>query len=106
MGLHEPAQIVKHDFSGILGVLRPKNVSAVQSKTETVGSASKEYQVRVTVAALNIRDSAGMNGKIKGCIRDKGVYTIIKEKRVSGQIWGKLKSGAGWICLTGFTEKI
>lgn len=106
MGLHESAQIVKHDFSGVLGVLRPKNVSAVQSKTETVGSASKEYQVRVTVAALNIRDSAGMNGKIKGCIRDKGVYTIIKEKRVSGQIWGKLKSGAGWICLTGFTEKI
>lgn len=32
-------------------------------------------------------------------------YTIVAEKVVAGQIWGKLKSGVGWICLTGFTKK-
>ena len=106
MGLHEPTQLVKHDFNGVLGVLRPKNISAVQSKTKTVSNTTQEYQIRVTVGALNIRGSAGMSGTIKGCIRDKGVYTIIKEKKVGGQTWGKLKSGAGWICLTGFTEKL
>ena len=32
-------------------------------------------------------------------------YTITEKKTVNGQVWGKLKSGAGWICLTGNTDK-
>ena len=55
---------------------------------------------------MNIRSGAGVNNIIVGCIKDKGVYTIVDEKTVSGQIWGKLKSGAGWICLTGFAKKV
>ena len=31
---------------------------------------------------------------------------VVEEKVVSGQTWGKLKSGAGWICLTGFARKV
>ena len=106
LGCHEPTQIVKHDFSGVLGVLRPKSEAVTQSKTTVKKSAFKEYRVRVTVSALNIRSSAGLDAKLKGCIRDKGVYTIIKEKKVGGQTWGRLKSGAGWICLTDYTEKL
>ena len=35
----------------------------------------------------------------------KGVYTIVKETYdASGNHWGKLKSGAGWICLTDIQE--
>ena len=53
------------------------------------------YKVKVVTGALNIRDGAGTNYKINGCIRDSGVYTIIKEQNG----WGLLKSKAGWICL-------
>ena len=58
-------------------------------------SISKSYMVKVTCDVLNIRAGAGTNYKINGSIRDKGVYTIVETK---GN-WGKLKSGAGWICL-------
>lgn len=68
--------------------------------------ANTSYKVRVTDDALNIRSGAGVSNKIVGCIKDKGIYTIVAEKIVSGQTWGKLKSGAGWICLTGFTTKV
>jgi len=69
----------------------------------------KPYKVKITYkGGMNVRIGAGV-----GCARVKGVmakyrytYTIVAEKVVAGQTWGKLKSGAGWICLTGFTKKI
>ena len=58
------------------------------------------YLVKITTAALNIRKGAGTNTAKVGCIRDKGVYTIVEEKSGKGaSLWGKLKSGAGWISL-------
>lgn len=53
------------------------------------------YLVRITTGALNIRTGPGTNYDITGCIRDRGVYTIVETQ---GN-WGRLKSGAGWICL-------
>ena len=61
----------------------------------------KSYAVRVTASALNVRKGPGTKYAIATTIRDKGVYTIVEE---SGD-WGKLKSGAGWICLD-YTKKI
>lgn len=65
------------------------------------------YRVKVTAAALNIRQGAGTNFGITGCIRDRGVYTIVAESAGSGSDkgWGKLKSGAGWISLD-FVNKL
>ena len=60
-----------------------------------------EYLIKVTTNALNIREGAGTNYKIVGVIRDKGTYTIVETQNN----WGKLKSGAGWICLD-YTDKI
>ena len=57
--------------------------------------------VKVTASALNIRSGAGTNYPVVGVIKDKGVYTIVKE---DGS-WGKLKSGAGWISLK-YTKKV
>jgi len=71
------------------------------SNTESMGS----YRVKVTATGLNIRKDAGTAYAVTGVIRDKGVYTIVAEKTVSGQKWGRLKSGAGWICLT-YTKKV
>ncbi len=62
---------------------------------------SGSYLIKVTVDALNVRKGAGTNNAISTCIRDKGVYTIIETQNN----WGKLKSGAGWICLD-YTQKI
>lgn len=55
-----------------------------------------EFKVKIIDSALNIRSGAGTIHKITGCIRDKGTYTITQ---TSGD-WGKLKSGAGWICIS------
>jgi N-acetylmuramoyl-L-alanine amidase CwlA len=60
----------------------------------------KPYKVKVTTSALNIRKGAGTNYKKVGSIKDKGVYTIVDEAFGEGaNLWGKLKSGAGWISL-------
>lgn len=74
--------------------------AAVQARVNEIVNGSKTssftaYKVKVTTSALNIRSGPGMNNKVVGVIRDRGVYTIVDEK--SG--WGKLKSGAGWISL-------
>lgn len=62
---------------------------------------SKEYKVKVTVSALNVRNGAGTSNKINTVIQKGEIFTITEEKNG----WGKLKSGAGWIMLK-YTEKI
>ncbi len=57
------------------------------------------FLVRILDPALNIRADAGVQHKIVGIIRGKGVYTIVETKNVGTAVWGKLKSGAGWISL-------
>ena len=53
------------------------------------------YLVKITASVLNVRAGAGTNYKIRTQVRKNEVYTIIDENNG----WGKLKSGAGWICL-------
>lgn len=74
--------------------------NAVYTKTAATAAASN-YKIQVTATALNIRSGAGTQYAITGCITDGGVYTITQ---TSGN-WGKLKSGAGWICLD-YTKKL
>lgn len=59
----------------------------------------KPYQVKVKAKDLNIRKGAGTNTSKVGVMKP-GVYTIVEEKAGKGAtMWGKLKSGAGWISL-------
>lgn len=67
----------------------------------TPAPSGDSYLVKVTTDALNIRSGAGTNNEVTGCIRDRGTYTIVE---TSGN-WGRLKSGAGWICLD-YTQKV
>lgn len=53
------------------------------------------FLVKVACDVLNIRKGPGTSYATTGAIRDRGTYTITE---TSGN-WGKLKSGAGWICL-------
>lgn len=57
-------------------------------------ASSGSYLVRVKRKDLYIRKGPGTNYANKGFIKP-GVYTIVQ---TDGR-WGKLKSGAGWICL-------
>lgn len=68
-------------------------------KTLGLPDSSTGFLVKVTTGALNIRSGAGTANPVVGVIRDKGVYTILETKTVDGLSWGRLKSGAGWICL-------
>lgn len=58
------------------------------------------YTVKITTAVLNVRREPNTNSTITAQVRKGEVYTIVAE---SGN-WGKLKSGAGWICLD-YTSK-
>lgn len=73
----------------------------VDKKYLTSAVTASSYLVQVTATALNIRAGAGTNYGITGCIKDKGIYTIVEENNG----WGKLKSGQGWICLS-YTKKV
>lgn len=70
------------------------NESASSSAKSTSSSTSKSYRVRVSINDLYIRKGPNTSYGHKGFIKP-GVYTIVKTQ---GK-WGKLKSGAGWICL-------
>lgn len=72
-----------------------------QPTPQPTPTPSEGYLVKVTVDALNIRQGPGTNSSIVGCIIDRGTYTIVETQ----SNWGKLKSGAGWICLN-YAEKI
>lgn len=76
------------------------NATVKPTENKPIENKKEGYLVKVTANALNIRAGAGTNYNIVGCIRDKGTYTIIETQ---GN-WGKLKSGAGWICLD-YTNK-
>lgn len=62
---------------------------------ESKPAAATPFKVRVTADDLRIRKTPSLKGEIAG-YTGKGVFTITEEK----DGWGKLKSGAGWICLT------
>lgn len=72
-----------------------------KSKQKYASGGQKTYFVKVTAGALNIRTGPGTENPVVGTITDRGVYTIVETQ---GD-WGKLKSGAGWICLK-YTKKV
>ena len=75
------------------------------TKAESVPKTFKSYLVRIRISNLYIRAEAGTNSAKRGFIKP-GVYTIVEEKTGQGaKLWGKLKSGAGWIALD-FVEKL
>ena len=64
----------------------------------TNGTAAVPYQVKITTEDLRIRTGPGTNHDFTGQYTGKGVFTIVEESEGSGApIWGRLKSGAGWI---------
>ena len=69
--------------------------------TEIIPPEPDPYKVKVTCDVLNIRSGPGTSYDIVGSVKKGDVYTIVDTQ----DNWGKLKSGAGWICLD-YTEKV
>lgn len=70
-------------------------------KPSPATDTDKSYLVKVTASDLNIRSGPSTKYKAVGHITDHGVYTIVE---TNGN-WGRLKSGAGWICLR-YTKEV
>lgn len=66
-----------------------------KSTSPSTPSPSGSYLVKVDTDVLNIRAGAGTSYNVVGKVKRGEVYTIVETK----SNWGKLKSGAGWICL-------
>lgn len=95
-GKHPYHLIAEGSESNVYGWVDEKNIEAISDSSVFV-----PYMVKIDTPALNIRNGAGTNYAVVGCIRDRGVYTIVAESPGQGSTkgWGKLKSGAGWIAL-------
>ena len=80
-------------------------VERANDKTGVNGSAgiidgSCPYMVKITADCLNIYKGAGTDTAVTGTIEDHGVYSIVEERSgKDASLWGRLKSGAGWILL-------
>lgn len=106
------SNVKKHqDFSGKYcphrtldtGWQRFLNMISIElnGSTDTSNSTSSTgYTVKITADVLNVRSGAGTNFPVTATVKKNEVYTIVEEKNG----WGKLKSGAGWICLE-YTSK-
>lgn len=72
-------------------------------------SKFKEYVVRITAKTLNVRKGAGTKYNVVTTVKKNEAYTIIEEKMVGSNKWGKLKSSTAktpkWIHL-GYTKKV
>lgn len=74
---------------------------------EDNAAADVPFKVRVIDSALNIRSAAGVSNRAVGVIRGGGIYTIVETQNVGAAVWGRLKSGAGWINIgQNYCEKI
>lgn len=98
-----PGPYLKSKFPYIAKEVNKRLAAKPTTTNSTTGF--KSYKVKITAESLNVRAGAGTGYKIKSTVSKGEVFTIIQEKTVSGKLWGKLKSGAGWICLTGYTKK-
>lgn len=80
-------------------------ISGSTTPVVTPPKTTTPYRVRVKIKNLNIRKGPGTQNASNGFIAP-GVYTIVSESKGTGaSMWGKLKSGAGWISLD-YCEKL
>lgn len=74
----------------------------ISSKPITNTVSPLPYIIKVIDTSLNVRKGAGVDYTVTAVIKKGGVYTIVEEKTVTNKdgskaVWGRLKSGVGWI---------
>ena len=71
--------------------------------TETAPTTSTQYTPYTTSlsASVIIYDRPSTNGNFVQYVGENGIYTIVEEAYDSaGNLWGRLKSGLGWVMLS------
>lgn len=59
------------------------------------------YTIRVEDPEQLIYEAPGFRHRCTAAFGEAGTYTIVEEARDwDGNLWGRLKSGIGWVCLT------
>ena len=61
-------------------------------------SNGKSFKVKF-LEEMNVRKGAGTKYKKVTVAKEGFAYAIVKTKTVKGVLWGKLKSGSGWVCI-------
>lgn len=70
---------------------------------DNIKNISNEFKVRITCNTLNVRKGPSTKYVIVTQVHKNEAYTIVESK----DNWGKLKSGAGWICLdSDYVERV
>ena len=68
---------------------------------ETTAPAAREYTLRIEDPETMIYAGPAFLSGAVAMVEETGTYTIVEESLDrDGNTWGRLKSGAGWICLT------
>ena len=92
----------------VLGLNERKNrniQSPINTKDITLVTAKVNTYTKSLKASDLLYSSAG--GRIIGTVGATGVFTIVEDKNINGVVYGKLKSGAGWvICYNNSTIKV
>lgn len=72
-----------------------------QESATAVPETSVPYLQRIERSDQSIYEGPGYDYCFVDTVRQQGTYTIVEEVRDSeGNLWGKLKSGIGWVDLT------
>lgn len=97
-GLYSADSMANAIVKGITG-------QSAETVTETATEDTGGYLVRITASSLNVRTDHSASSGIATTVKKGDVYTIVEEYNNGGTMWGKLKSGAGWIALR-YTETL
>lgn len=71
----------------------------------TASASSVNYKVKITATELNVRKGPGTDHPVVEKVKKGGVFTIVAEEKNGSAVWGKLKSGSGYISLA-HTQKV
>lgn len=75
--------------------------TTVPTEPPATESSSVPYIQRIDRADQSIFDGPGYDYGFVGTVQQRGTYTIVEETwDAEGNLWGKLKSGIGWVNLT------
>lgn len=78
--------------------LKKKNTKTEVTKPATTTSNDCPFKVKF-LEDMNVRKAAGTKyDKVTICKKNV-TYTIVETTKVGTALWGKLKSGAGWVCI-------
>lgn len=97
----DPARLLK-----LIGMNMDKvraEVYKLMSMKDDVNNNSEYKLVRVTCTTLNVRKEPRLGSDVTCRVHKGEVFTIVDYS--ADRTWGKLKSGAGWICLR-YTEDL